>query len=374
LLISDTAKSPLIELLEEYLGNAAANVEKHRKNTRARIGKVIKECHWQTIKDVTPASFERWRNNNRQLAPKTLNDYLGLTKTLFNWLVKNERLDKNPLHRVMPMPRQVMKPRRAFSDDGFKRLVAIVPDRSKIVYLLAAYTGLRRNELKQLQWGDLKIQDEQAWLAVRASTTKNRKGCNLPLRQEILSDLLAIRPSYAKPTDLMLKRRVPTMDCHRKYLNAIGIDYENENGRLDFHSLRKTFSTNLSKAGVAPRVAMEAMRHSDIRLTMGTYTDAAQLPVLEAIEKLPWLGKEKQVTGKVTAPIVQNGQKPSQNGISGKNLIGYYINDSASICQGSSRIVSCNRAKRLKHHLSERLKWVREGIAGGTQKGRRDWH
>jgi integrase len=43
----------------------------------------------------------------------------------------------------------------------------------------------------------------------------------------------------------------------------------------------------LNKAGVAPRVVQEAMRHSDIRLTMQTYTDAAQLDVAKALEGLP---------------------------------------------------------------------------------------
>ena len=32
------------------------------------------------------------------------------------------------------------------------------------------------------------------------------------------------------------------------------------------------------------------MRHSDIRLTMNHYTDASQLPVVEAIENLPVFG------------------------------------------------------------------------------------
>ncbi|MDR1144655.1 MAG: hypothetical protein LBK71_00765 [Verrucomicrobiales bacterium] len=39
---------------------------------------------------------------------------------------------------------------------------------------------------------------------------------------------------------------------------------------------------------------------------MSTYTDAAQLPVLEAIEKLPWLGKEQQVAGKVFISLLRS--------------------------------------------------------------------
>ena len=38
--------------------------------------------------------------------------------------------------------------------------------------------------------------------------------------------------------------------------------------QADFHSLRHTLATMASQANVAPRVAMEMMRHSDMRLTM----------------------------------------------------------------------------------------------------------
>lgn len=60
-----------------------------------------------------------------------------------------------------------------------------------------------------------------------------------------------------------------------------------ENGRrADFH-FRHTLATNLARKNVAPRVAMQILRHSDIRLTMNHYTDGSQLPVVEAIGKLP---------------------------------------------------------------------------------------
>jgi len=42
-----------------------------------------------------------------------------------------------------------------------------------------------------------------------------------------------------------------------------------------------------SKAGVAPRVAQAAMRHSSIDLTMNIYTDPTLLDVAGAINALP---------------------------------------------------------------------------------------
>lgn len=45
--------------------------------------------------------------------------------------------------------------------------------------------------------------------------------------------------------------------------------------------------TNLGCAGVSPWVAKELMRHSDIKLTTNTYTDAGKLPTREAVGRLP---------------------------------------------------------------------------------------
>jgi integrase len=56
---------------------------------------------------------------------------------------------------------------------------------------------------------------------------------------------------------------------------------------VDIHALRHTFGTHLSAAGVHPRVAMAAMRHSRIELTMNLYTDPVLLDVAGAVQSLP---------------------------------------------------------------------------------------
>jgi integrase len=80
---------------------------------------------------------------------------------------------------------------------------------------------------------------------------------------------------------------VPTIGEYKADLEAAGIPYMLDGQQVDFHSLRKTFCTLLSKAGVLPRVAMELMQHTDIRLTMVDYTDPRILDTAAAVESLP---------------------------------------------------------------------------------------
>ena len=71
-------------------------------------------------------------------------------------------------------------------------------------------------------------------------------------------------------------------------LRTLGIPKRDDRGRtIDVHALRHTFGTMLSVAGVAPRVAQAAMRHSSIDLTMNAYTDPRLLDVQGAVESLP---------------------------------------------------------------------------------------
>src|SRR4029079_12594683 len=77
---------------------------------------------------------------------------------------------------------------------------------------------------------------------------------------------------------------------------------------LDVHALRHSFCTFLSKGGVAPRIAQAAMRHSDIKLTMNTYTDETQLDVQAALSVLPALAIDE----KFVPQFVPAGCKPRQ--------------------------------------------------------------
>jgi len=129
--------------------------------------------------------------------------------------------------------------------------------------------------------------DLRQWLAAeleRLQGEAREHGDLIPIEQgePIPAQLPADRPLFRVPAGLL---RILDRD-----LKAAGIAKVDERGRtLDVHALRTTFGTLLSKGGVAPRTAQAAMRHSDIRLTMQTYTDPKLLDVRGALDALPAL-------------------------------------------------------------------------------------
>lgn len=107
----------------------------------------------------------------------------------------------------------------------------------------------------------------------QGANEKNRKGSSVPLKSDLASDLSAW--IEGKSVD-DLAFNVPTglQRIMNRDLVAAGIDKVDDLGRrVHVHALRHSTGTHLSSAGVAPRTAQAVMRHSDLALTMNTYTD-----------------------------------------------------------------------------------------------------
>jgi len=98
-------------------------------------------------------------------------------------------------------------------------------------------------------------------------------------------------------------------------LKSAGIAKKVDDCIVHIHALRHSFGTHLSIAGVAPRVAQAAMRHSNISLTITTYTDARLLDTAQAVESLPSLplaDLSPQSDRRTLEPTTgQNGQNQS---------------------------------------------------------------
>ena len=300
--VRKAAQSPLEEHLRQYVADLAAlkRDDQYIYELKNRVRRLIKECAWKQLKDVTADSYQAWRAK-QTLSPKTLNEYLGSISSLLNWMEKHERIARNPLQHVQKVQGNgaQVRPRRAFSDDEMQRLLAIAGAR-KVVYLTAVYTGLRRSELAALELRDLHSEGEKPFINARASTTKNHQQAVIALHPELLAALRLHVTSLPAGGSRIFAGVMPTMTRFKMDLKAAGIPFLNASGqRADFHSLRHTLATNLARAGTAPRVAMEIMRHSDMRLTAKTYTDAGLLPVADAVLKLPFLSKPKDTSTQI---------------------------------------------------------------------------
>ncbi len=287
---------------------------KYVKGLKKQLTKLFQACAWTFPKDIRRDGFETWRGK-QDLHPKTLNEYQWSLSSFVNWLLGAGRLAVNPLAHVAKVATKgaESRKRRAFTLDEVERLRR-VSGRRAVVYVTAAFTGLRRGELQKLEWRDIELAAVNPLIRARASTTKNGKEALLPLHPNVVQLLQAFRPAAVRRDDRVFKGLIPRLPRFYADLKAAGIAPTDEQGRVaDFHSLRNTFATILTLNGKPQREIMELMRHSDMRLTAKVYTDAGQLPLAQTVASLPGL-PGLEVPGQNTwQESVQNRQNVSSN-------------------------------------------------------------
>jgi integrase len=124
------------------------------------------------------------------------------------------------------------------------------------------------------------------------------------LRPEVATAIRDYLRTNDRSLDDTLFAVPPTIRVFDADLDAAGITKTDPRGRVvDIHALRHTIGTHLSAVGVHPRVAMAAMRHSRIELTMNLYTDPALLDVAGAINALPSFSHLGGPTASVAIPV-----------------------------------------------------------------------
>lgn len=86
------------------------------------------------------------------------------------------------------------------------------------------------------------------------------------------------------------------LEHFRRDCLAASIPLKDDSGRIvDFHCLRHTTASLLSRAKVAPRAAQARLRHSDIRQTMKTYTHPELVDRTAAAETFPVFTMDREV-------------------------------------------------------------------------------
>jgi len=319
----DAAQASIGQHCGAFLEDLAARgrVRRYVHGVGVYLGTLVKECGWVHLKDVTAESFTVWRQNQTK-APKTLNEYLMAARGFFNWMVRQKKTRENPLGevelvRVEGLQKRV---RRAYSPQEVRSLLAVAGER-KPVYLMALLTGLRRGELLQLRWADLDLAGSAPSVKVRASISKNHREAVLPLHSDLVEVLRGLRAAECNAESFVFKGLLPRTKRFQADLKAAGIDSQDKGGgRLDFHSFRVTYCTELGSLVGSERVRMELMRHHDPRLTAETYTDARMLPLGDAVAKLSFHRVEKgpDMYTPIDTPIcaktgVQSGQAVSSS-------------------------------------------------------------
>ena len=307
-------KKPLTEHLTEFTESLKAKgiTAEQVGLVTSRCRKIVDGCGFIFIADLSASRVHTFlaelRGNG--IATQTSNHYLRAIKQFSRWLVRDRRMADDPLAPLEMMNAKLdrRRTRRALSEVDLARLLEIAekgktvrgltgPDRS-MLYRVAIFTGYRASELGSVTSESFDLNSRPPKLSVAAGYSKRRRSDSVPLHPELVKLLrpwLAQKPPQQPVWPGKWADRKEGAAMLRVDLKAAGIDYTDEEGRvIDFHGLRHTFASRLARAGVSVQQAKELMRHSDVNLTMNTYTHLELHDTAGAIESLPGIGGPKR--------------------------------------------------------------------------------
>jgi len=211
----------------------------------------------------------------------------NVMSVLFSHARRYDLYDRNPIQWV----RQSAKRRTApdvLTSNEVRQLLAALEPRERIMVLLDVATGLRQSELFALKWKDVDFKNRQLWVTrsivqqVVGSCKTEASQKPVPLHDYLISALRSWhrRTPYRTPESWVFaspkkRGRDPywgqqLLRHHiRPAAQRLGIKK-----RIGWHTFRRTYSTLLRATGAEPKVMQELMRHSTIRVTLDTYTQA----------------------------------------------------------------------------------------------------
>jgi integrase/recombinase XerC len=290
---------------------------KYVAGTHANLLDACAALHWVRLGDIDGerlASHYAQRLRGGELTASTVNHYYASCKAFARWLCRSKKaLAADPLSgvRLYNLRAHERRKRRALADEEFRALIAATKasgyvrrsgsrranaplldgtDRAAL-YLLAAYTGFRANEIAQLTRASFRLDETPPCVRIKGATAKDRRDALIPLPVWVADELRSWMASKAPDVLWVGSWHTEAARMLRRDLAAAGIEYATDRGVFDFHALRGQFATALARAGVSLQMAQRLMRHKDPALTSEYYThletedlarESARLPNLAA--------------------------------------------------------------------------------------------
>ena len=242
-------------------------------------------------KRITPTDIREFKHyllEDEELAPSSVNRKLASLRAFLKWSRAENEIEDIP--RFPQSVEQVSSAPKALDRTEMHALVRAVErygdSRDQAIILTLLHTGLRVNELSELNLSAVEMSKRKGKLVVRSG--KGQKYREVPLNLEArraIGEYLNERVEDNEPAVFVSQRgsRLGTRGI-QDVVSKYGKMAELEN--LTPHTLRHTFCTNLLRSGKADIVTVARIAgHSDISTT-SIYTQPAERDLENAVNGL----------------------------------------------------------------------------------------
>ncbi len=288
--------------------------EKHGKQTRSRFNyhlpRVRERFGGKRARDIQPDHIEAFLGDleKEKLAASTINKYRTILCSTFNFAIRREKYDRNPV-KVVPQRKEPPGRDRFLAPEDFRKLIdecRAEPELYAFVWL-AATTGARKGEILPRKWTEIEMEGSAPHLYVPRS--KNGRSKRLPLADEVIRALKKL-PSYRSdeyvfPADRSNVRfkgtREYAWDMRKPFQAACeraGIK------NLRIHDLRHMATSILFLRGIPEAIIRKLTGHRSRELER--YEHLSPVLKRQTVELIA-----KELTGTATDTLDSEGKKKS---------------------------------------------------------------
>ena len=255
---------------------------------------VVRELGNIPLKDLKPNDVQAWVNDlshNQGLSGQTVKNIFLNLKSALKVARKQKMITENPCQDIVLPP---IKPYKAqvYNTEQIKQMLSAAEETDMyLLVVIEANLGLRKGEIAELKWSDIDLEKGIVHI------TRSRVKADKKLITKAPKSEAGVRDLYLGNEALQIFKNE-----YNKYLakakeadfNATGYVIHKPNGepfipdsiaqkwerfrdannlpKIRFHDLRHTCATTMIAAGVDPKTVQTRLGHSDIQVTLNTYS------------------------------------------------------------------------------------------------------
>jgi len=241
------------------------------------------------------------------LSPRSVGIIHAVLRTALNQAVQWDTVPRNVATLVQPprAPRAEIHPLSPEQARSF--LDAVRGDRLEALYSVGLALGLRQGEILGLRWSDVDLEAGTIRVAQALQRVNGRLEFVEPKSQTSRRTIplpatvaRALRAHRSRQLEDRLAAGARWHDSDLVFTTALGTPLDSRNvtrrfqaaleraglPRLRFHDLRHTAASLMLAQGVPARVVMETLGHSQISLTLNTYSHVVPALQREAADRM----------------------------------------------------------------------------------------
>ena len=236
-----------------------------------------------------------------KLAPQTMAHIKHLVGGMFHFAIAQGHLPRGTINPVTFAETEAIPDfdGRAYSLEEIALMLSVLPEPSRTVVALAAFTGLRAGEVRGLTWEAYTPGDENSlgvirvlrsvWRGRIGEPKNSRSKAPVPLIPQLEALLERHREASGNPASgpIFANGAGKAFDLDSLYrrqmkerLKAARIEWEG------WHGFRRGLATNLERIGVRESIAAMVLRHSNDRVTRKHYIKPPTLEAMAAMRRL----------------------------------------------------------------------------------------